>query len=91
MVELKFKNTTTRRKSVTEITYRANTIEDLNAGVGAFMQAQQIDTSVIVNRQLDTIDRMAARQAKAIEKTAARQIDQSFFESLPVSDDSDDK
>ena len=91
MVELKFKNTTTKRKSVTEITYRANTVEDLNAGVGAFMQAQMIDTSVIVNRQLDTIDRMAARQAKAVEKAAARTIDQSLFESLPMNTEDSDK
>lgn len=87
MVELKFRNTTTRRKSVTEITYRANTVEDLQSGLGAFMSAQQIDTSVFVNRQLDAIDRMAAKQAMAVEKTAAKRIDTEMMRRLEGGDD----
>lgn len=81
-IELKFRNTTTRRKSVTEVTYRADTFEELWQGVEGFLQAQQWDTSKIVARQLDTIDRMANRQVDGVQKATERRLidDPTLFE-----------
>ena len=88
-IELRFKNTTTKRKSTTEITYKADTFEELWKGVEGFLQAQQWDTSKIVSRQLDTIDRMANRQVDGIQKATERRLidDPTLFEIQHQNDD----
>ena len=88
-IELKFRNTTTKRKSVTEITYRADNFEELWQGVEGFIQAQSWDTSKIVARQMDAIDRMANRQVDGIQKATERRLidDPDLFKMQHQNDD----